>query len=369
MSKALRQTTRSILLLVLFSYCHFASAQTELLQDFRNPVAGYVVTQTGDTLRGTVDYRSDRENGLLCRFVAQDETMGKEYYPSDIAAYGTTSDGVLYVSRSLPVDGAEQTVFAEMLVRGCVTLYRHRNTTGWMFILEDASGKVATVPGNSFTGYSPDEALRLKREAYREATSLLLDSSAALELLWQSEATATGMATAVQRYNDDVCPKESDNAMTQRRPASSFHPQLLIEAGWAGWKGYGYDDDSSDRHSGAPPVLGIGLESSMPRLMPGLALQAMLRLRFGKYEWAPHNVLPELGLGAGYTVARHQKVRPVLIAGALASVQLMGPYAGCAVDFTVGSTNLRLATQGSYLVDMSQKGHVLMGQLSLSVKL
>lgn len=40
-----------------------ASAQT-------NPKAGYVVTLEGDTLRGTIDYRTDSRNSRTCQFRA-----------------------------------------------------------------------------------------------------------------------------------------------------------------------------------------------------------------------------------------------------------------------------------------------------------
>lgn len=46
-----------------------------------NPQPGYIITNDNDTLRGTIDYRTDAKNARSCLFMADGETSYKEYLP------------------------------------------------------------------------------------------------------------------------------------------------------------------------------------------------------------------------------------------------------------------------------------------------
>ena len=52
-----------------------------------NPKQGYVITNEGDTIHGTIDYRSDVRNARECRFAAEGEKEYKTLVPADIKGY------------------------------------------------------------------------------------------------------------------------------------------------------------------------------------------------------------------------------------------------------------------------------------------
>ena len=39
-----------------------------------NPMQGYIITNEGDTIHGTIDYRSDAKNARECNFMAEGQT-------------------------------------------------------------------------------------------------------------------------------------------------------------------------------------------------------------------------------------------------------------------------------------------------------
>ena len=83
-----------------------------------NPQSGYVITNDNDTLRGTIDYRTDAKNARSCRFMAEGETAYKEYLPNEIKGYRLSDTGACYVTKTFPVDGEQRTFFAEYLLEG-----------------------------------------------------------------------------------------------------------------------------------------------------------------------------------------------------------------------------------------------------------
>jgi hypothetical protein len=93
-----------------------------------NPKPGYIITLGGDTLRGTIDYRTDGRNARVCLFCREGDTEFGRYSPADISGYRLTDNGAFYVSRRVPIDGEEKTLFLEYLIKGGVSLSTIRKT-------------------------------------------------------------------------------------------------------------------------------------------------------------------------------------------------------------------------------------------------
>ena len=62
-----------------------------------NPKPGYVITNTGDTIRGVIDFRTNEKLSKQCQFWANGEKEGKVYLPGDIEGFRFDNNGKYFV--------------------------------------------------------------------------------------------------------------------------------------------------------------------------------------------------------------------------------------------------------------------------------
>lgn len=106
---------------------------------------GYVVSSTGDTLKGLVNDGTEVKNARQCAFKAAAEEPPRQYGSDQLNGYGFT-DGKMYESRRIRVDSTTaETVFVELLVKGRLSLYHYK------------------VGNHYFAGKSPEELVKLTR--------------------------------------------------------------------------------------------------------------------------------------------------------------------------------------------------------------
>ena len=55
-----------------------------------NPVKSYIITLTGDSINGMLDFRTPAMNARQCHFKADGQSSFTTYTPAEIAGYGTT---------------------------------------------------------------------------------------------------------------------------------------------------------------------------------------------------------------------------------------------------------------------------------------
>ncbi len=100
---------------------------------------GFVIQQSGDTLRGEIDYRGDLLMGEICRFRVNENVQ--EFYPEDIRAY-RFNDGKFYVSKVIN----NKSVFLEYLVNGELDIYYLRDLEGDHYYAENAMLEIREIP-------------------------------------------------------------------------------------------------------------------------------------------------------------------------------------------------------------------------------
>lgn len=108
---------RLIFLLATLCANHFVYSQS----DFRN---GYIVTTSGDTLAGLVDYRESSRPYHSVDFKKSENENSVTYHPDGLSGYGFVNDKY-FQSREISLRNQEsKIVFLEVIVRGMATLYR-----------------------------------------------------------------------------------------------------------------------------------------------------------------------------------------------------------------------------------------------------
>jgi hypothetical protein len=91
----------------------------EAQNDFRQ---GFIILNTGDTIFGKIDFRSDLSNGTHIFFKKDSISISMEYTPDLISAYRFLNDK-FYISKKVKVGKVERPIFLECLISGRVNVY------------------------------------------------------------------------------------------------------------------------------------------------------------------------------------------------------------------------------------------------------
>lgn len=248
----------------------------------KNPMAGYVITNGNDTIRGTVDYLSGTKMAWNCRFCKDGETEYRTYTPQDIRGFRMADSGAYYVTRTFPLHGEQQTFFAEFLLKGGVSVYRHEEGDMEYFYLEDEEGHVAELQGREAYDLSKQETASERHKALQSAMLLLAKSEEAKRALWESRINSRNVVNIARRYNEQYCTSSGDCTefrFNAKRTAASA-ARLCIEGGMAVNRLY----VGGGEKSVLAPRLSVGVDWQFPRINPGISLQAALSCAFGSTD-------------------------------------------------------------------------------------
>jgi hypothetical protein len=110
--------------------------------DFRN---GFIIKNSGDTVRGLIDYRGDIRNSKICTFKSAESGVVLRYKPFNIAAY-RFDKGRFYVSKTVRSGDEIKSCFVEFLVHGRKNLYYLRDDTGDHYLIDSRNDTLRDLP-------------------------------------------------------------------------------------------------------------------------------------------------------------------------------------------------------------------------------
>lgn len=354
-----------------------------------NPMQGYIITNEGDTIHGTIDYRSDAKNARECNFMAEGQKEYKTFAPADIKGYRFADNGIYYVTRTFTVDGQQKTFFAEYLLQGGVSLYRHKEDDTDYYLLVGEDGRVGTVKNDGVLIATPKEADKAKREALREASQIFAKSSKAQRDLWMREITAENLTQITRDYDIEYCTEAGD--CVQFRYDSKKSRSLQAKLRFQAALGLGintleptkdaYDNENNQTMTALVPQIGIGADILFPRSNKHWSIQALVLLSYWNMSKEMRDLYyskegeiselkylnMEIELGATYSFKPENRISPV-IRGGLAVEQPISPtiknligyhvgkgvesihaavgfYLGAGTDIALGTHQFRLAAE------------------------
>ena len=284
---------RKIILFVLLAIsATVTKAQT-------NPKSGYVITNTGDTIRGIIDFRTNEKLSKQCDFWANGESTSKSYKPGDIEGFRFDHNGKYFVSRRLNVTGEPELYFAEFMVNGKMNLYCITYNSDEFYFFEREDGEIAELT-NRATSYAGEgrqvlqevkESLQEKREQYGKVKSLLQKSWKAVEGMDDNYMSRKKLINVVRDYHNDVytdggkCKVYAYNEKSDK-----------VKAHLKAFAGYAYYSTEKTDHqhfigenypSGAFEI-GIGVEIELERVLKGLSVE--LSLAYSPKTSSEHDV-------------------------------------------------------------------------------
>jgi len=314
------------IILILMAGLMKASAQT-------NPLPGYVITHQNDTINGIIDYRTDAKNAHSCMFLADGDSIITEYKPQDIKGYRIKDNGAYYVTKTFPVEGVEKTFFAEFLLSGNVSLYRHRENNTDYFYLVDQDGKIATLRETGDIPFYREDQIANQRKKVQEATQMFQNSQKTLQQLWTTpEITPTFLTKLIKEYNKECHPDAGESVVFNNleKSPSKVNARVRFEAG------VGINDMtvcplrywlSQLKITALSPFIGVGIDVVLPRVSKSLILQATAYYSYTKGHKEPdkiesyfrrelqyHDIC--LQLGAAYSFLPKKTISPIVRAGA-----------------------------------------------------
>ena len=275
-----------------------------------NPKAGYIITNEGDTIHGTINYLSAAKNAQACRFQKQGATDFRTYLPGEIRGYRLADNGIYYVTRTLPVDSVQKTMFAEYMLQGGMSLYRYEEDFREYFYLVDKEGKVAEVKCFTTDELSNKEAKEKKQRELAQAFDALKLSEDATNDLWNKKISARNMLRIARNYNDEFCEDEECITFQYDEKASrTFSARLYMGLGFSHvWLGSDTPVRKAD-HQFAPKLL-VGAEYEMPRLSRHFTYHSIFSILAGTAQGdfsKPATVIDSYYISYAATATAHEK--------------------------------------------------------------
>lgn len=252
-----------------------------------NPKDGYVVTNEGDTIRGTIDYRTDIINCTQCSFRKDGETAFRRYGPTDICGYRLEDNGAYYVSRTFTIGDKPKTIFAEFLVKGGVSLYHYVDHASDHFFLEGEDGEVARVEGWTEKDWIGSDAMKAGRENLRYVPSVLKKAPDAINELWLKNVNAETLTRLVRQYDETYCTSSGNCVAYQYDAQKTRNTHTVVylsaEVGLATLsETFDGLTQTKAKLNGFRTRMGVGRDFLLPRFSQNLALQSLVGLNYWK---------------------------------------------------------------------------------------
>ena len=298
---------KTFILCSLFFSVALSMAQT-------NPQPGYIITNAGDTIGGTIDFRTNDMLSKQCVFWANGESESKTYQPGDIESFRFYHNGKYFVTRKLNIYGEPQLYFAEFMVEGLMNLYCVADKYAEYFFFEREDGEMALLTNRSLISSSSiqeeQKNFKEKQEQYGKVKILLQDSWKAVEDMSDTDMSRKKLVKVVRDYHNDVCTDGSSCLVYEYKEESNKKKNHF--KAFAGYAYYSHERTvfqslgADENYFGGAFEIGLGIETDIERLMKGGSLE--LGLAYSPKTSFEHDVMVSGGHEPSHTVYERSRM-------------------------------------------------------------
>ena len=241
-----------------------------------NPKPGYIITNSGDTIRGILDFRTNKILAHKCLFQANGENEYKTYRPGDIECFRFDHNGKYFVTRRFNLYGDPQLYFAEFMVQGKMNLYCIADDYDEHFFFEREDGEMAQLTNKSLISSSAfldkNNNRQEKMVQLGKVKLLLKDSFKALEDMNDNDLSRKKLVNVVRDYHSDVC-TDGGTCMVYEYQEKSDKVKTHFKA-FTGYSYYStewteFQDLPGESYHGSVFEIGLGIEADLERVMKG----------------------------------------------------------------------------------------------------
>lgn len=337
----------------------------------RNPVTGYVITATNDTIYGTIDYLTPRENCTFCSFKADGEDTFRDYSPQDIAGYRFYNDSVYYVSQAIHIDGQMKQVFTEFLLKGGVSLYRYTNLNDTYYIFREGEKVIVLRDDDLKTNSVEYSQLKKQRmNDYRQLYAIFSKDPETADKIYSTPYKAEKLTPIIRHYDEEFCQEAGECIQFQydKKKSRFVTQRFMIDTGVVFGRFPGNTVETIDHHNIVTPKVSVGLALHSDRFSPSVdyifkigflyweksgisprhteRVNDTMYLIYPETEWKDNNFVCDLSVGVSYHFLRKKPHQPFISAG-IEGVYFVpaGFYANVGYDFAIKKHRLQLFAQ------------------------
>lgn len=262
-----------------------------------NPQPGYIVTNNGDTIRGTLDLRTNHVNTQQCLFQAEGESEYKKYLPGEIDSY-VFDIGKHYLTRRFEVNGSSDLYFAELIVQGMTSVYKVASVNHERLFVINENGEMT-----SFLAENGAETLSQVNSPQRTVgrnnlRQLLRNSPTTADLLNDRTLVLSedNIIDLVTDYHKHVCTDGSECLVFKKKNGADRLPMRPWVSAGRTWRTLDWQKVDAEGYH-----VGVGVEFAMPRVNKHLYANAALRYSFfncktQQYSYTDNLVTLEAGI-------------------------------------------------------------------------
>jgi hypothetical protein len=234
-----------------------AIAQT----DFRK---GFIITHEKDTVLGLINFHDGTRAFEVCYFKRSDNEDSRSYSPADIVGYGFL-DGRRYVTKTIVLKEATETVFLEVLAYGRISLYRYRDV---FWVEKEGSGLIQLR--DEPVEYEKDRQKYIVHSNEHIATlnMLMADCDKVRSAIQEVPLYQRQLVVLVESYNN--CQKKEAKADRSAKPWIKLIPGISGGVGQSridvSEMNVVFRDDVIQNDKMISPVFGLSLDISAPRI-------------------------------------------------------------------------------------------------------
>lgn len=166
---------------------------------------GFIIENTGDTIYGLIDYRSQKSNSQYCYFKKDKQDVDNRYEPTEIKAYRFT-DGKYYVSKPIMVDGTERTAFLEFLINGVVKIYYYKDKDDLYFLEKD--GQIYELKNTRSQVSNEGNDYLIDQKEYIGIMRYLFQDAKMTETINRTELESKSLVKTAKKYHNEVSKDE-----------------------------------------------------------------------------------------------------------------------------------------------------------------
>lgn len=188
--------------------------------DFR---PGYIISNTGDTLYGDVDYRGDLFMSIVCKFKDAENTIN-EYSPYDIKAY-RFDDSKYYVSREI----GKKKFFLEYLIKGKINVYYMRDENGDHYYLDKEDVQLTEIPYEKGIKYVDGKQVSYESNRHIGLLSYYMQDATDFQSRIQSigKPEHRSLIKLAEDYHNNVCDDEQCIIYEKQQPLLKVNLEVV----------------------------------------------------------------------------------------------------------------------------------------------
>ncbi|MBR5653434.1 MAG: hypothetical protein IKX22_05070 [Prevotella sp.] len=282
-----------------------------------NPKPGYIITNSGDTVRGNIDFRTNESLSRQCVFWANGGSEGTTYKPGDIEGFRFDNNGKYFVTRRLALFGDPQLYFAEFMVQGKMNLYCVVFNRDEYYFFEREDGEMAQLTNRAFLTTSSLEnekdKLEEKKEQYGKVKVLLQDSWKAASEMTGSDMTRKQLVKVVRDYHNDVCTDGSSCVVyeyNEKTDKSKTHIKAFTGFSYYSTERTVKQNLQDESYHGGAFEIGLGVETEIERVMRGGSVE--LGIAYSPKTRFEHDVMVRGGQEPSHTVYERSRATAAL---------------------------------------------------------